>query len=38
MSEHDPLVTLRQMADFIREAQGMTKDKSLDDIMDDPVL
>ena len=38
MSAHDPLITLRQMADFIKEAQGLAQGKSLDAIMDDPVL
>jgi len=37
MSSHDPKVTLLQLADFIREAQALTKDRSLDDILDDPV-
>jgi len=30
MSAHDPLITLRQMADFIKEAQGLASGKSLD--------
>lgn len=37
MSSHDPKVTLLQLADFIREAQVLAKDRSLDDILDDPV-
>jgi uncharacterized protein with HEPN domain len=38
MSDHDPLITLRQMADFITEAQALVIGKSLDGILDDPVL
>jgi len=30
MSAHDPLITLRQMADFIKAAQGLASGKSLD--------
>ena len=38
MSMHDPLVTLRQMVDFIEEAQAIARDRSLDSIMNDQVL
>lgn len=37
MSEHDSLITLRQMVDFIMEAQSFAHGKSLDVIVDDPV-
>ena len=38
MSAHDPLVTLRQMVDFIKEAQALARDRSLESIMEDHVL
>ena len=38
MSEHDPAVTLRQMVDFIAEAQEMVKGRTLDVIVEDPIL
>jgi len=38
MSAHDPLVTLRQMVDFIKEAQALVRDRSLESIMKHHVL
>jgi uncharacterized protein with HEPN domain len=37
MSNHDPRVTLNQLADFIREAQALTSGKSIKSVVSDPV-
>lgn len=37
MSKHDPRVTLRQLADFITEAQGLVRARSLETLLADPV-
>lgn len=37
MSSHDPRVTLRQLADFIGEAQALTSGKSLEFVLSDSV-
>jgi len=37
MSSHDPRVTLRQLADFIDEADALIDDQSLETMTADPV-
>ena len=37
MSSHDPQVTLRQLADFIDEAETLVAGQSLDSLIADPV-
>jgi uncharacterized protein with HEPN domain len=38
MSNHDPRVTLKQLADFIVEANALTAGKTLESVVSDPVL
>jgi uncharacterized protein with HEPN domain len=38
MINHDPRVTLQQLADFIAEANALTAGKTLGSIVSDPVL
>lgn len=38
MSEHDPRVTLRQLADFIIEAQSLAEGRSLDSLVEDRIV
>lgn len=37
MSKHDPRVTLRQLSDFIEEAQSLVDTISLEELESDPV-
>lgn len=37
MSSHDPRVTLRQLADFINEADALIAEQSLETLIADPV-
>ena len=37
MSSHDPRVTLRQLADFIEEADALVANQSLETLSSDPV-
>ena len=37
MSVRDARVTLRQLADFVEEAQALIKDRTLEDVASDPV-
>lgn len=37
MSKFDPVITLRQMADFIKEAQDLAKELTLDELLTDSI-
>ena len=37
MSKFDPVITLRQTADFIKEAQDLVKEVTLDELLADSI-